>query len=219
MLIRFLDCQLDGDARALHRAGCPVHLTPKAFDVLLLLMAERPRVVGKAEILDRVWPGTFVTDASLARTIHEIREALGVDAGTEAIRTVHGRGYAFGAEVFDLGPDRSVTAAPPRQVRAWLLIGARAIALSDGEALIGRDPAVAIPVESLQSSWHHARLLVTEAHITIADLGSKNGTAVRGEQLTAEQVLQDGDEILIGGTQIVFRTGEKPVETATDVPR
>jgi len=59
---------------------------------------------------------------------------------------------------------------------------------------------------------------VTEAHITIADLGSKNGTVVRGTPLTAEQVLQDGDEILIGGTRIVFRTGERPAETATDVP-
>jgi DNA-binding winged helix-turn-helix (wHTH) protein len=219
LAIRFLDCVLDGGARSLLRNGGPLHLTPKAFDVLWLLVSERPRVVGKAEILDRVWPGTFVTDASLARTIHEIREALGVDAGPGAIRTVHGHGYAFGAEVFEVEPDRRVTIASDRQVRAWLLIGTRAIALSDGEALIGRDPAAAAPLDALLASWHHARLHVTDAQITIEDLGSKNGTRLRGQRLVTATILQDGDDILIGATRIVFRLGERLAETATDVSR
>ena len=77
MAIRFRDCVLDRDARALVRDGLTVHLTPKAFEVLALLVSERPRALKKAEILDRVWPGTFVTDASLTRTIHEIRDAIG----------------------------------------------------------------------------------------------------------------------------------------------
>ena len=98
MVIRFRDCVLDRDARALVRRGRPVHLTPKAFDVLALLVSERPRALKKVEILDRVWPGTFVTDASLTRTIHEIREAIGDESST-TIRTVHGHGYAFAAEV------------------------------------------------------------------------------------------------------------------------
>src|SRR6187200_46308 len=97
MAIRFRDCVLDRDARALVRRGLTVHHTPKAFDVLALLLSERPRALKKADILDRVWPGTFVTDASLTRTIHEIRDAIG-DEGSTTIRTVHGHGYAFAAD-------------------------------------------------------------------------------------------------------------------------
>ena len=101
MAVRFLDCELDPAARALSRGGKPAHLTPKALDLLLLLVAERPRAVGKSELLDRVWPDTFVTDASLARTVHEIRDAIGDDS---AIRTVHGHGYSFAAAAEEVAP-------------------------------------------------------------------------------------------------------------------
>ncbi|MFN7979078.1 MAG: winged helix-turn-helix domain-containing protein [Vicinamibacterales bacterium] len=214
MIIRFHDCVVDGSARSLVRAGAPAHLTPKAFDVLWLLISERPRVVDKGELFDRVWPGTFVTDASLSRTIHEIRDALGDSA--VAIRTVHGRGYAFDAEAVDLVGGRNPAPAAPI-VRAWLLIGARAVALRDGETLIGRDPSVGAPLEPLLTSWHHARLRVTEDMVTIEDLRSKNGTTLRGQRLSAAEVLRDGDEIVIGATRIIFRSGEKMLPTATDV--
>ena len=90
MRTRFLECVLDTDARSLKRAEVEVHLTANAFAVLVLLVSERPRVVRKAELLDAVWPGTFVTDASLARTIHEIRGAIGDNPAGLAVRTVHG---------------------------------------------------------------------------------------------------------------------------------
>ncbi len=218
MIVRFLDCVTDGAARSLLRNGAALHLTPKSFDVLWLLVSERPRVVGKAEILDRVWPGTFVTDASLTRTIHEIREALGDDVGPAAIRTVHGRGYAFRAEAGHVEP-KPATVSPMEPVRAWLLVGTRAIALRDGEATIGRDPTVAAPLEALLASWHHARVHVAGALVTIEDLGSKNGTEVRGQRVATVTRLQDGDDILIGATRIVFRLGEKVHATATDVLR
>ena len=82
MLIRFATATVEVDARTVARDEGPVHLTPKTFDVLVLLAMARPRAVPKAEILDRVWPDTFVTDASLARTVHEIREAIGDSDGT-----------------------------------------------------------------------------------------------------------------------------------------
>jgi DNA-binding winged helix-turn-helix (wHTH) protein len=99
---RFLACVLDTEARSLRRHD--VHLTAKAFEVLALLVSERPRAVPKAELLEAVWPGTFVTDASLARTIHEIRAAIGDDKTGVAIRTVHGHGYSFVAEAEDDEP-------------------------------------------------------------------------------------------------------------------
>ena len=216
MVIRFCDCVLDHDARALVRSGRTVHLTPKAFDVLALLFSERPRALKKTEILDRVWPGTFVTDASLTRTIHEIRDAIG-DGRSTTIRTVHGHGYAFAAEAQEdaANPEPS----GDRHVLAWLLGGGQAVPLREGVATIGRDPTTTVPLQTPQSSWHHARLEVSADHVRLEDLGSKNGTLVRGERITGPIDLQDGDDIIIGATRLVFRRGEKLVATVTDESR
>ena len=221
MITRFLDCELDHDARLLRRADTPVHLSPKAFEVLVLLLSRRPAAVSKVEILDTVWPGTFVTDASLARTVHEVRVAIG-GVGLAAIRTLHGHGYAFQATavaerarpvaVYDAQP--IVEDAPP--IRGWLLVGGRAVALRDGDVLVGRDPATAIPVESRLASWHHARLVVTGEGVAIEDLGSKNGTTVRGHRLDGRWLLQDDDDLVIGGLRMVFRSGERVLPTKTD---
>ena len=121
MRTRFLECVLDTDARLLKRAEVEVHLTAKAFEVLVLLISERPRVVRKAELLEVVWPGTFVTDASLARTIHEIRGAIGDNPAGLAVRTVHGHGYSFVAETFDEKSAASPAAGNPvhRPAVAW----------------------------------------------------------------------------------------------------
>ena len=54
MRTRFLECVLDADARSLKRAEVEVHLTAKAFEVLVLLISERPRAVRKAELLEAV---------------------------------------------------------------------------------------------------------------------------------------------------------------------
>lgn len=213
MITRFLDCELDHGARLLRRAGVPVHLTPKAIDVLLLLVSRRPDAIAKTEILEQVWPGTFVTDASLARTVHEVRDAIG-DGDPAPIRTVHGYGYAFQAAAVTVespaeGPD---CAAP---IRAWLIFGGRALPLRDGVIVIGRDPAATIPIESRLASWRHARLVVTAGQVTIADLGSKNGTAVRGERVDGVRTLLDDDDLVIGDLRFLFRSGEQVVPTQT----
>jgi DNA-binding winged helix-turn-helix (wHTH) protein len=218
MLIKFATTTVDVDARAVSHGHETVHLTPKAFDVLVLLAMARPRAVPKAEILDRVWPGTFVTDASLARTVHEIREAIG-DRGGSVIRTVHGHGYAFAAEAVDEYPQLSPAppaAAPAGPRRAWLYLGMQAIPLHDGLVVIGRDPGASISLPHPQTSWQHVRLMVSADRVTIEDLGSKNGTYVRGQRLTAPTDLTDGDDVLMGTTRLVFvRDAGKRGTTAT----
>jgi DNA-binding winged helix-turn-helix (wHTH) protein len=217
--IRFLECVLDTDARSLARDATELHLTPKAFDLLALLVSERPRAIPKAELLDRVWPGTFVTDASLARTIHEIRAAIGDGPEESPIRTVHGHGYAFVAPVQEESdaPNRAVD-MPQRQAVAWLVSGPRSVPLTEGMHTAGRDPSAGIPVESTQTSWHHARFLVTADSVTIEDLDSKNGTRVNGIRLTAPARLCDGDEVMLGTIRFVCRMGERAVKTATAEP-
>jgi len=75
--VRFADYHLDTDARQLFERSRSVHLSPKAFEFLKVLVENRPRALSKQELLDRVWPGVFVSDASLARCVSEIRDAIG----------------------------------------------------------------------------------------------------------------------------------------------
>ena len=68
----------DSARRQVTRATAePVHLTPKAFDLLALLIDEAPRVVQKTEIHAHLWPGVFVTDAALVGLVKELRQWLG----------------------------------------------------------------------------------------------------------------------------------------------
>src|SRR5512143_1194121 len=80
MTFRFGEWALDRGRRELLRGQEPVPLTPKAFALLALLLENRPRVVTKPEIHDRLWPSTFVSEVNLARLVFEIRDALSDDA-------------------------------------------------------------------------------------------------------------------------------------------
>jgi len=89
-------CRLDPADKVLYRDGVPVALTPKAFDTLAVLVEAHPRLVGKDELLARVWPGTFVEDNNLAQHVSLLRRALADGADAEAIiETVPRRGYRF----------------------------------------------------------------------------------------------------------------------------
>jgi DNA-binding winged helix-turn-helix (wHTH) protein len=98
--LRFSELVFDSDARRLIRGGEPVHLEPKAFELLELLLERRPAAVAKAAIRDRLWPRTFVSESSLTTLAAQLRKALGEDGAR--IRTVHGFGYAFDREVASL---------------------------------------------------------------------------------------------------------------------
>jgi hypothetical protein len=120
---------------------------------------------------------------------------------------VHGHGYAFAAEATEeyaeLRPP-PLAATHPDPPRAWLYLGVQPVPLHDGVLVIGRDPAASISVPFPQTSWQHARLTVTAARVSIEDLGSKNGTYVRGQRITAPTDLTDGDDVLMGTARFVF---------------
>ena len=114
MRYRFGDYLFDTERYELHRAGVLVPLRPKECDVLAYLLAHRDRVVSKDELLEQVWPGQFVGDATLHVRILAVRKAIG-DDGTTArrLRTVRGRGYRFVAPVAAGAPPVSETAGSP----------------------------------------------------------------------------------------------------------
>jgi DNA-binding winged helix-turn-helix (wHTH) protein len=100
MRYAFDDYILDAQRYELHRAGHPVPLRPKPFEVLAYLLAHRDRIVPKDELLEHLWAGRFIGDATLNSCIKEVRRAV-VDSGPVPclLRTVHGCGYRFVAPV------------------------------------------------------------------------------------------------------------------------
>ncbi len=99
---RFGDFEMDVGARRLLRGDDVVTLTPKAYQLLALLLRERPAVVTKSEIQEALWPRTYVVEANTPNLVAEIRAALGDSArDPKYIRTSHGVGYAFCGTAFE----------------------------------------------------------------------------------------------------------------------
>ncbi|HYO78522.1 MAG TPA: winged helix-turn-helix domain-containing protein [Thermoanaerobaculia bacterium] len=107
MRLLFGDCTFDSESRTLTRDGESVRMTGKAFQLLELLLAARPKPIEKSELFSRLWPDTFVSEANLASLVKEIRSAIGDDArAPRFVRTVHRFGYAFSGAVTET-PERS----------------------------------------------------------------------------------------------------------------
>jgi len=94
-LYEFDEFRLDPQNRVLRRSGKAVPLTPKAFDVLLLLIQNAGRIATKDELMKAVWPDSFVEESNLTQTIFMVRKALDETADRRYILTVQGQGYRF----------------------------------------------------------------------------------------------------------------------------
>lgn len=97
---RFLDFEIDLERHELRRAYSIIHIEPQVFDLLVHLVRNCDRVVGKDELLDTVWQGRIVSESTLSSRISAARRAL-ADSGADQslIRTIHKRGFRFVGEV------------------------------------------------------------------------------------------------------------------------
>jgi DNA-binding winged helix-turn-helix (wHTH) protein len=202
--IRFGKFVLDLGTRELRDGSLSVHLTPKAFELLLMLIEQRPRAVAKAALQERLWPDTFVSEANLPILVGEVRAALRDDARKpEFIRTVHGFGYAFCGETIGAVP--SVAKQATVTSSCWLISRTRHVALHEGDNVIGRDPAGDVWLDGRGVSRRHAKITVHGDTAMIEDLESKNGTWVDGHRLVVAESLKDGVQIKLGSVRITFR--------------
>jgi class 3 adenylate cyclase/DNA-binding winged helix-turn-helix (wHTH) protein/tetratricopeptide (TPR) repeat protein len=122
MIYAFDDYELDTRLYELRRGGRPRKLEPQVFNVLAYLIEQRDRVVMKAELLEHLWPGQFVSEATLTSRLMAARKAIG-DSGQaqRLIQTLHGRGYRFVARVEErisvsvggAAPESPVVPTPP----------------------------------------------------------------------------------------------------------
>lgn len=209
---RFGEFQLNDETRQLLRSDASVHLSPKAFQLLQVLVEAAPRALSKSELQERLWPGTFVVEANLAHLIAEIRRALDdTSRRPRFVRTVHGFGYAFQEQIArNIGrPGRSLVC-----LLRW--DGGRATLL-EGEHIVGRDPGADVVLDSGSVSRRHARIRVGPAEVTLDDTGSKNGSFVRTRRVEGAVRLTDGDEIRIGMVTVSVRIMTEAVSTETAI--
>ncbi len=199
----------DAETRQLWRGGREVHLSPKAFDLLALLVARRPAAVSKIAIRELLWPDTFVSETNLPALVAEIRAALGDDAREPRfVRTLHRIGYAFHGQP-------SVEAAGTAQPSAWLVGGSTRIPLRAGENILGREGSGVIVLDCEMVSRRHARVMIDEGGAWIEDLGSKNGTYVNERRVAARVTLSDGARVCAGSLMFTFRAASPAGETLT----
>ena len=189
--IAFGDYVLDSRSGDVRRAGLVVELRPKLYALLAYLVEHAGELVAKDQLISAVWRETHVADGSLNRAITELRDALGDDADQPRfIETVPRRGYRFIAEV-----KRSDAT---RKLSPFIIIyGERHIALFEGENIVGRTPECEVQIPAGSVSRRHARIIAADK-VSIEDLGSTNGTEVRGAKISSPIDVESGDDIRIG---------------------
>jgi DNA-binding winged helix-turn-helix (wHTH) protein/tetratricopeptide (TPR) repeat protein len=219
ILYEFGPFRIDPDQELLLRDGRAVAVTPKALEVLLVLVRRSREVVSKDELMRSVWPTTVVEEANLSQSVFMLRKALGDTRGERRyIVTLPGRGYRFAARVREIAGDSTehapevvdtpVAASGERRWRksrvAWLAVGG-VIALAAGAVYLLRDR----PVERL-----HA-----QDPVLVADFANTTGDPVFDDTLRqglAVQLQQSPLLSLISQDRI--QQTLRMMERATDTP-
>ncbi len=161
MILRFANCELDLDRVLLRRDGHEVRLEPQAFDLLAYLVQRRGTVVRKEELLDEIWGDRFVSESALTTRIKAVRQAVADDGNRQAvIRTVHGKGYEFIAEIETVASTGTV----PISARPTIAGLETAI-----QPLIGRESLMALLVDALAA--HRLITLVGPGGVGKTSLG------------------------------------------------
>ena len=213
MRFRFEGCLLDCGTRELFRGERRVHLSPKAFRLLEVLVAARPNAVSKDDIHRRLWGDVAVVDGNLANLVNEARDAVGDDARRQrVIRTVPRFGYAFTSNA---EPEEAAVVGAESDTVYRLIWGDREIALVAGENVIGRDRDTVVWLDDVSVSRRHARIVIDGDGARVEDLGSKNGTYVEGKRVSRSIALRDGNALRLGSVALVFRRFDAGLSTET----
>lgn len=213
MLYRFGDFTLDDATRQLLSKDVEVHVSPKAFDLLTILLENRSRAVSKAELQQRLWPTTFVEETNIAGLVAEIRRTLRDPAATPLfVRTVYGFGYRFVAEV---DVEEAAIRSVPARTKLYLVSDEREMMLMEGANVIGRAADATIQIDSPSVSRYHARIVVSRGDAVLEDVASKNGTYLNGKRITTSSLLSDRSEIRVGTVVLTFRIATATSPTAT----
>jgi DNA-binding winged helix-turn-helix (wHTH) protein len=212
-VVSFGSFVLDLDTRELRRGSELVPLSPKAFQLLEVLVVNGPKALSRSALQERLWPDTFVLDKNLTNLVSEIREALGDHAtDPQFVRTVPKFGYAFLHSTFRAAAGARLHPTGARFRVVWL--GGRA-ALTDGEYVLGRDPDLELFLDAHDVSRRHARITIAGEDATIEDLDSRNGTFVSERRVDSATRLVDGASIRVGSVRLTFTRVQHRGSTVT----
>jgi len=208
MQVSFGEFVLDLDSRELRRGTEPVRMSPKAFQLLEILVTNRPKALSKADLQDRLWPDTFVVEKNLANLVSEIRQVLGDSPSSGFIRTVPRYGYAFHETILEEHEPRLAPSPASARRRAALAIGAVAlavIAIATVSLLVARPrvPArimlVVLPFQNLTGDPDQEYLCDGLTEEMIAQLGglepSRLGVIARTSAMQYKNTSKRADEI------------------------
>lgn len=214
-VFRFGAITFDCRSHLLLKDGVEQHLSPKAQQLLRMLLLNRPNAVSREEIYDALWPSTFVCETNMASIVSELRRALGDDArSAQYVRTVHGFGYAFAA---DVETPEAEPNAEPIAVAMLFCEGQRHL-LYDGENTVGRARDSRVVLNGATVSRHHAVIILVGHTISIEDRGSRNGTYVGGEKVSRSRVRYQ-DSIAFGAVEAsIIRKISSTMPLPTMVP-
>jgi DNA-binding winged helix-turn-helix (wHTH) protein len=199
------DWLVEPDLGRVSRDDTGRQLEPRIMHVLVCLAERCGEVVARHELVDAVWAMEFITENTLTHAIAELRKLFGDNArDPRYIETITKRGYRLIMPVEGLV--KRHPHPPGAHLDCGLVLEGHRTTLAAGENLIGRATDVAVHIDSVEVSRHHARIRVGADQATLEDLGSKNGTYLWGRCVTTPVRLEDGDEISIGPALLVFAT-------------
>ena len=189
MPYRFGRFSYDPSSHRLVCEGEEIPLTHKSRELLTLFLRNPDRLLSRAEIVSAIWPTVAVTDDALRFQVAELRKALGVD-GESYIRTLPREGHRWETPVRVEKSRRSAfrgndSNKGPKTARFRLVLESREVNLDPGENVVGRDENAALSIEHPSVSRRHARIVVRGGRAVLEDLGSKNGTYLRGKPVAA----------------------------------
>ena len=185
MRVQFEDCQFDPETHEVFRSGRAVSLSPKAFHLLELLIRERPKAMDHRKLHAELWPRTFVTDANLPNLVAELPVRA---RGRRSPAAHHPNRARFRIRVQRFGARGARRrAAFGRGSGVPADLGNREIALALGQNGIGRAADSTLWIDDSAVSRRHACIVVDTSGAVLEDLGSKNGTLVRGRRISGRQ--------------------------------
>jgi adenylate cyclase len=218
--------QLDTEARTLERSGREIHVQARVFDLLVYLIERRERVVPNRELLDALWVDVSVGPGALSRAVQKARQALDDDGEKQAVlRTEHGRGFRFVAEIAPVGDGPSPT-ADARAARRWarlpvtlaaLLLAVGAIWLLAPEPGPPPTPAIAVlPFANLSDDPNQEYFADGISEELMNTLMRLEGLRVVGQTSAFAFKDSDADIVTIGEALGVDLIVEGSVRTAGD---
>jgi DNA-binding winged helix-turn-helix (wHTH) protein/tetratricopeptide (TPR) repeat protein len=200
---------LDVATRALYRGSEFVALTPKAAEILLVLLREAGRVVTKEQLLEEVWPGLVVEEGAIASNVSALRKVLDAEFGEDGpIATVPRRGYRFAAAVAMTGASEDKPAAREAAASAPLITERDTVLVAEidnqtGEAIFDGTLRQALLLHLAQSPFLEV-LTDRKVRSLLGYLG-KQGAKVAGE-VALEVCQRSGSKAVITGA--IFAVGE-----------